>query len=315
MERHTRELEECIMGVRMLPVAGVFHRIERLVHDLAASTGKSIRLEISGEDTEIDTSMVEGIGDPLTHIVRNAADHGIESPAERAAAGKPELGLIRLSAYHEDGGVVIAVSDDGRGLIFEAGLPAADQVTAISGRGVGMDVVRRNVEALNGSVTVESEAGLGSTIRLRLPLTPAVVEGLLARVGNDTYILPLTAVLESVRPKASAIRMVAGQGEMVMLRGEPVPLVRLHRLFRVSGAVTRASEGVAVIVEHQGRRLALLADQLPGQQQVAIGSLEANYRRVAGVAGATILGDGRPALIVDVPGIANMAAARGVSAA
>jgi two-component system chemotaxis sensor kinase CheA len=344
MERHTRELQERIMGVRMLPVAGVFHRMQRLVHDLAASTGKSIRLEISGEDTEIDKSMVEGIGDPLTHIIRNAADHGIEAPAERAAAGKPEQGLIRLSACHEGGSVVIAVSDDGRGLdaakiraraverglireneeipeeqvrmlIFEAGFSTAERVTDISGRGVGLDVVRRNVEALNGAVSVESEAGRGSAIRLRLPLTLAILEGLLARVGSDTYILPLTAILESVRPRASAVRVVAGQGEVVMLRGEPVPLVRLHRLFHIPGAVTNPAEGITVIVEHQGRRLALLADQLLGQQQVVIKSLEANYRRVDGVAGATILGDGHPALIVDVPGIVNMASARSVAAA
>ena len=287
MERHTRELQERIMGVRMLPVAGVFHRMERLEHDLAASTGKSIRLEICGEDTEIDKGMVDGIGDPLTHIVRNAAGHGIESPAERAAAGKPEQGLIRLSACHEGGSVVIEVSDDGRGLdaariraravergliraneersdeqlrllIFEAGFSTADTVTDISGRGVGLDVVRRNVEALNGAVTVESEAGRGSAIRMRLPLTLAILEGLLARVGGDTYILPLTAILESVRPKASAIRLVAGGGELVMLRGEPVPLVRLHRLFHIPGAATNPAEGITVIVEHEGRRLALL---------------------------------------------------------
>ena len=344
MERHTRELQERIMGVRMLPVAGVFHRMRRLVHDLAAATGKSIAVEISGEDTEIDKSMVEGIADPLTHIVRNAADHGIESPAERAASGKPEQGLIRLSARHEGGCVLIEVSDDGRGLdaakiraraverglireseeltveqarmlIFEAGFSTAEKVTDISGRGVGLDVVRRNVEGMNGTVAVESEAGRGSAVRLRLPLTLAILEGLLARVGADTYILPLTAILESVRPKPSAVRTIAGQGEVVMLRGEPVPLVRLHALFRIPGEVTSAAEGITVIVEHQGRRLALLADQLLGQQQVVIKSLEANYRRVDGVAGATILGDGRPALIVDVPGIVNMASARGAAAA
>ena len=344
MERYTRELQERVMGVRMLPVAGVFHRMQRLVHDLASSTGKSIRLEISGEDTEIDKSMVDGIGDPLTHIIRNAADHGIESPAERAAAGKPEQGAIRLSACHEGGSVVITVSDDGRGLdmakirqraaerglireneeltdeqtrmlIFEAGLSTAEKVTDISGRGVGMDVVRRNVEGMNGSLGVESEPGKGCAIRLRLPLTLAILEGLLAKVGPDTWILPLAAILESVRPKASEIRMVAGQGEVVMLRGEPVPLVRLHRLFHIGGAVTHAAEGITVIVEHQGRRLALLADQLLGQQQVVIKSLEANYRKVDGVGGATILGDGRPALIVDVPGIVSMASARSAVAA
>jgi two-component system chemotaxis sensor kinase CheA len=344
MERYTRELQERIMGVRMLPVAGVFHRMQRLVHDLAASTGKSIRFEISGEDTEIDKGMVEGIGDPLTHLIRNAADHGIESPAERAAAGKPEQGLIRLSACHEGGSVVIEVFDDGRGLnetkiraravergllreneeltgeqvrllIFEAGFSTADRITGISGRGVGLDVVRRNVDAMNGSVGVESEEGRGCAIRLRLPLTLAILEGLLARVGSDTWILPLTAILESVRPKASEIRMIAGQGEVVMLRGEAVPLVRLYRLFQVPGAVTNPAEGITVIVEHQGRRLALLTDQLLGQQQVVIKSLEANYRKVEGVAGATILGDGRPALIVDVPGIVNMATARNLAAA
>jgi two-component system chemotaxis sensor kinase CheA len=294
MERHTRELQERIMGVRMRPVAGVFHRMQRLVRDLAMATGKAIALEISGEDTEIDKSIVKGIADPLTHIVRNAA-------------GNLEEGHIRLSARHEGGCALIEVSGDGRELDgAKVRLRAAER---------GMDVVRRNVEAMSGSVTVESEAGHGSTVRLRLPLTLAILEGLLARVGADTYILPLASILESVRPKPTAVRMIAGQGEVVMLRGEPVPLVRLHRLFRIPGAVTSAAEGITVIVEHQGRRLALLADQLLGQQQVVIKSLEGNHRRVDGVAGATFLGDGRPALIVDVPGIANMASMRGAAAA
>ncbi len=336
LERYTRELQERVMRVRMLPIGTIFGRFPRLVRDTAAALGKQAALEMSGEDTEMDKGVVERIADPLMHLIRNAVDHGIETGADRMAAGKPEQGVIRLAASHQGGNVVIEISDDGRGLdarrirakaiergllgpeaelsdeqavsiIFEPGFSTAATVSDLSGRGVGMDVVRKNVDALNGAVGVTSSPGRGTTVRIKLPLTLAILDGLCLRIGEQKFILPLAAIVESIRPLPGAVKTVAGRGETVLVRGEPVAMLRLHALFHVPDAETDPNQALLVIVEHEGRRLALLVDELLGQQQVVIKSLETHYRKVDGITGATILGDGRAALILDVAGIAQMA--------
>jgi two-component system chemotaxis sensor kinase CheA len=293
-------------------------------------------LEVSGEETELDKIVIEKISDPLTHLLRNAIDHGLESPAERLAAGKPETGQVRLQAYQQGGSVYLEVSDDGRGLdrdrivakarehglldpdqvpteeealglIFRPGISTADRVTALSGRGVGMDVVKRNLEALGGSITIRSERGRGTHFRIKLPLTVAVLDGQAVEVGDQTYLLPLVAILESVRPAPGSVHSLAGAGEIVVVRGQTLPLIRLHHLFRLETRVQDPSQGLVVVVEHEGRLAAVLVDEILGQQQVVIKSLEANFTKVEGVAGATILGDGRVALILDVPELMALA--------
>ncbi|MBZ5608420.1 MAG: chemotaxis protein CheA [Acidobacteriia bacterium] len=336
MERHIRELQERVMSVRMLPIGHIFGRFPRLVRDVSVQLGKDVRLQIAGEDTELDKSVVEQMGDPLTHLIRNAIDHGIESPEDRRRSGKPEQGLIRLAASHQAGSVIVEVSDDGGGLdtdairrkalergligasdslsedqvrelIFAPGFSTAPAVSDLSGRGVGMDVVKRNVAALNGSVSLASEPGRGTTVRISLPLTLAILDGLLLKVGSETYVLPLVAIVESIRPAAGQVRLVAGRGEVALVRGEALPLLRLHGLFGIPTQVQDPCQGLTVIIEHGGQRFALLVDELLGQQQVVIKSLEANYRKVEGVLGATILGDGRAALILDVGGLSQVA--------
>jgi two-component system chemotaxis sensor kinase CheA len=288
--------------------------------------------------------LIEGIGDPLTHLVRNSADHGLEGPEERKANGKSELGTIRLNAYHDGGNICITVEDDGRGLnrekivskaverriiadgatmsdediyqlIFRAGFSTADQVTDVSGRGVGMDVVKRNIEDLGGSVGIESFPGKGSKLTLKLPLTLAIIDGMAVRVGEDNYIIPLLTVTESIRPKLTDLQRIAGKGEVVNLRGEWVPVVRLYEIFQSIPDYTDPTQALLVIVEVDGRRVAVLVDELTGQQQVVIKSLEQNYRKIEGISGATILGDGQIALIVDVPGLTKLARAGGRTAA
>jgi two-component system chemotaxis sensor kinase CheA len=336
IDRHTRELQERVMAVRMLPISTVFGRLPRLVRDLAAATGKQLELEISGEDTELDKAIVERIVDPLTHLIRNAADHGIESAEERRKAGKRPQGVIQAKAFHEGGNIVVEVSDDGRGLdlerirqkgiargligphdelneqqlhslIFHPGFSTADSVTGISGRGVGMDVVRQNVEALGGSISLSSVLGKGSSFRIRLPLTLAIMDGLSVRVGAETFLAPLVSVVETIQPAPSQLKTVAGEGELVLVRQEPIPLVRLNRLFRIDGAVDDPSLGLVVLAEIDGRRMALLVDELLGQQQVVIKSIETHYRKVEGILGATILGNGRVALILDLSGVWKLA--------
>lgn len=337
MERNTRELQERVMAVRMLPIGNVFSRYPRLVRDLAATLNKKIAVQMFGEETELDKSVIERIGDPLTHLVRNAADHGLETPEERQQAGKSEQGVIRLQAFHQGGNVIIEVADDGRGLntdrirqkaiaqgligaednlneeqihalIFHPGFSTAAVVSDVSGRGVGMDVVKKNIESLNGTVSINSEAGRGSRIRIKLPLTLAIIDGLSLSVGDEIYILPLTAIIESIRPRPEQVKRVMGQGEVVVVRGEFLPLLRLHALFDVPARVTDPSRGLVVIVENEGRRFGLLVDELLGQSQVVIKNLEANYRKVEGAIGATIMGDGRVALILDVLGLSRLAA-------
>ena len=336
MNRHARELHERMMGIRMLPLKTLFARFPRLVRDLAATSGKQVVLDVSGEETELDKNVIEKIGDPLTHLIRNAVDHGLESPATREAAGKPEVGHVRLQAYQQGGSIYIEVADDGRGidrerivakaiehglvapdqtltadeafaLVFRPGISTAEKVTEISGRGVGMDVVKRNVGSLGGSITIRSETGKGTRFRIKLPLTLAIMDGQALEVGGEVYLLPLVAITESVRPTADSLHAVAEGAEVVMVRGRALPLIRLARLLGTQPRTEDPTKGLVVIVEHEGRLAALLVDELLGQQQVVIKSLETNFKKMDGIAGATILGDGRVALILDVPGLVALA--------
>jgi two-component system, chemotaxis family, sensor kinase CheA len=337
MERHTRELQERVMSIRMVPLSTVFRRLPRMVHDLAASIGKKVKLEVEGETTEIDKSMVEQLVDPLTHLVRNAVDHGLEPPADRKAAGKDEEGTIRLRAFHQGGNVVIEVTDDGRGinrgavrakaedrgliapgavltddqiheLIFQPGFSTAAVVSDISGRGVGMDVVKRNVESLNGSLSLSSEAGMGTQVRVRLPLTLAILEGLAVRVGLQTFVIPLLSVVESFRPTRNQVRSVLGSPDVIDVRGTSLPIVRLCNVFGIPGAESDPCATLLCVVESNGRNLAVVVDEVLGQHQVVVKSLERNFRKVDGLMGATILGDGRVAMIVDVLALSRSAA-------
>lgn len=333
LERNTRELQEAVMSVRMLPMQFVFSRFPRVVRDAAGKLGKQVALKTEGEGTELDKGVIEKITDPLTHIVRNAVDHGIESPEVRKAAGKPESGQISLKAAHQGGHIVIEVSDDGGGLnrdkiiasarkngievddnisdedayqlIFAPGLSTAAEVTDLSGRGVGMDVVRKNILGLGGQVHVTSAPGKGSKVSIRLPLTLAILDGMSVKVGKDIFIVPLNYIIESLQPEAANIKTIAGTQRVIHVRGEYLPLMSLHNVYNTSKA--NADNPLVVLLESDGRKLAVEVDELLGQQQVVIKNLENNYRRVHGVAGATILGDGRVALIVDVPALTEVA--------
>jgi two-component system chemotaxis sensor kinase CheA len=336
LERNTRELQESVMRIRMLPISFVFNRFPRLVHDLSGKLGKHVELKMSGEGTEVDKTVIEKMADPLVHLVRNSLDHGIESPAERRAAGKPETGSIWLNAYHKGGNIVIEVKDDGHGLdtdrihakamerglitadarlsteqiyelLFMPGFSTAETVSDVSGRGVGMDVVRSNIRSVGGSIEIASEPGRSSTFTIRLPLTMAILDGQSVLVGTETYILPLVSIVESVQARAQALNRVVGKGEMLRWRDEHITVLRLHELFGVLPRDTDLTRGLIVVVEAEGRHLGLFVDDLLGQQQVVIKSLEANYRRIEGVSGATILGDGSVALILDIPGLIRQA--------
>lgn len=339
LERNTRELQEGVMRIRMLPISFSFNRFPRLVHDLSQKLGKQVELRVSGEQTELDKTVLEKIGDPLVHLVRNSMDHGIESPEQRLAAGKPETGVLQLNACHQGGNIVIQISDDGAGLnrerildkarerglvgasetpapteidnlIFEPGFSTADAVSDVSGRGVGMDVVRRNINDLGGSIEVASEPGQGSTITIRLPLTLAILDGQQVRVGHEIYIIPLVSIVESLQIKPAQVNSVAGQAQVYKLRDEYIPIVNMHEVFGVEERVGDFAEGLLVVVEGDGRKVGLVVDDLLGQQQVVIKSLESNFKRVDGVAGATILGDGTVALIVDVGGLIRLSKQR-----
>ncbi|WP_396615750.1 chemotaxis protein CheW [Lysobacter soli] len=333
LDRNTRDLQEAVMGVRMLPVEFAFSRFPRMVRDLAARLDKKVRLRTSGEATELDKGVIEKIVDPLVHLVRNSIDHGLESPADRRAAGKDETGTISLNAQHQGGHIVIEITDDGRGLdrerilrkaaerglpigdnptdaqvwdlVFHPGFSTAEQLTDLSGRGVGMDVVKKNIAALGGQVEIRSKKGTGTTVSIRLPLTLAILDGMTVAVGGEVFILPLNSVIESLQPAAGDIRTIAGEARVLRVREDYLPLVDLAAQYGLSGAQpgTHASNGIAVVVEADGQRLSLEVDELLGQQQVVVKNLEANYRRVQGISGATILGDGRVALIVDVGGL------------
>ncbi len=327
LTRNTRHLQEAVMSIRMMPMDYVFSRFPRMVRDLAAKLGKKVDFVTQGAATELDKGLIERIIDPLTHLVRNSIDHGIELPAVRQAAGKDATGRLTLSAMHRGGHVVIEVSDDGGGLkrerilakarqqglpvsdnmsdgdvwqlIFAPGFSTAETVTDVSGRGVGMDVVKRNITTLGGQVDIRSVAGVGTTVSIALPLTLAILDGMSVRSGDEIYILPLNYVLESLQPRPQDISDIAGQGQVIRVRGEYLPLVSLRQMFSTSSQQD-AARGIAVILEAEGNKAALLIDELVGQQQVVVKNLEANYRRVAGISGATILGDGSVALILDV---------------
>jgi len=333
LERNARDLQEAVMSIRMMPMDYVFSRFPRLVRDIAVKMGKQIELQTYGRATELDKSLIERIIDPLTHLVRNSLDHGIETPEKRVAAGKDPVGQLILSAEHNGGNIVIEVSDDGGGLnrekilkkalaqglpvsentpdeevwqlIFAPGFSTAEQVTDISGRGVGMDVVRRNIQDMGGHVQLSCVPGEGTTTRIVLPLTLAILDGMSVRVGDETFILPLNHVTESLQPSEDQMYSVAGNERVMQVRGEYLPLVELHRVFGVQGAQADATQAIAVIMQAQDRRFALLVDHLVGQHQVVVKNLESNYRKVPGVSAATILGDGSVALIVDVFALAR----------
>ncbi|MFX1763558.1 chemotaxis protein CheA [Paraburkholderia sp. A1RI-2L] len=328
LERNARDLQEAVMSIRMMPMDYVFSRFPRLVRDLAAKLGKQVELVTFGQATELDKSLIERIIDPLTHLVRNSLDHGIETVEARRAAGKDGTGQLVLSAAHHGGNIVIEVSDDGAGLrrdkilakaikqgmqvsetmtdeevwnlIFMPGFSTADQVTDVSGRGVGMDVVKRNIQSMGGHVEITSHAGKGTTTRIVLPLTLAILDGMSVKVGSEIFILPLNFVMESLQPRHEDIYTVTNGDRVVRVRGEYLPLVALHDVFNVEGARTDPTQGIVTIMETEGRRFAMLIDELVGQQQVVVKNLETNYRKVHGISAATILGDGSVALIVDV---------------
>ena len=335
LTRNTRELQESVMQIRMLPISFAFNRFPRLVHDLSRKLGKKVELSLSGEGTELDKTVLEKIADPLVHLVRNALDHGLEQPEVRLAAGKSETGTIELAAFHEGGNIIIEVKDDGSGLnkakilqrarerglvaadaelsdeqihnlIFAAGFSTADVVSDVSGRGVGMDVVRRNIQDLGGVVQISSVHGQGSTIRIRLPLTLAILDGQLVRIGAETYVISLVAIVETIQVRKDRLNAVPGGAELFRLRDEYIPVVRLYEMFGVEPDSRAIEDGLLVVVEAEGRRFGVLVDDLLAQQQVVIKTLETNYRQVAGVAGATILGDGTVALIIDVPGLVQV---------
>ena len=340
LERNMRELQESVMRVRMLPISFVFSRFPRMVRDLSARLGKQVDLKMSGEQTELDKTVLEKIGDPLVHLVRNSVDHGIELPDVRTANGKVASGTVFLEAYHKGGNITVEVGDDGGGLnkdrilakardrgligpneqladeqiyelIFLAGFSTAEQTTDISGRGVGMDVVRRNIKELGGTIEVRSQLGKGSRFIITLPLTLAIVDGQSVSVGGETYIVPLITIIESLQLKAGMVNRVAGQGEVFWFRDRYLPVVRLYELFGTKPRTTQLHEGLIMVVEGEGRqRVGLFVDDLLGQQQVVIKSLETNFRRVEGVSGATILGDSQVALILDVPGLIRVASQR-----
>ena len=328
LERNTRDLQEAVMSIRMIPMAMVFNRFPRMLRDLASKLGKKVELVTLGESTELDKGMVEKITDPLTHLVRNSCDHGIELPAERLARGKPEQGTLTLVASHQGGSIVIEVRDDGKGLnrhkliqkarekgidapdsmsdnevwnlIFAPGFSTAEVVTDVSGRGVGMDVVKKNITALGGTVDIDSAEGYGMSVKVRLPLTLAIMDGMSVGVADECYILPLQSVVESFQIKPGMIKTLGGSGQVVEVRDEYMQVIDLERVFEVPRPHGSVSSNIMVVVEAEGARVALLVDELLGQQQVVVKNLEANYRKVPDVSGATIMGDGRVALILDV---------------
>ncbi len=334
LERNTRDLQESVMSIRMMPIGFVFSRFPRVVRDLAGKLGKKVELVTVGEGTELDKGLIEKLADPLTHLVRNSLDHGVEMPDKRAAAGKPEKGTITLRASHQGGNIMIEVIDDGAGLsrdkilakarekdipvtdgmsdqdvfglIFAPGFSTAEVVTDVSGRGVGMDVVKRNISEMGGHVEIDSSLGHGTRIIIRLPLTLAILDGMSIAVGDEIFIVPLTYIAESLQPGESDIKTISGSGRVVHVRGEYIPLIALYEIFGMTPKITDPSKGIVVLLEAEGKKAAMFIDELVGQHQVVIKSLETNYRKVSGVSGATIMGDGRVALILDVGTLVRM---------
>ena len=335
LAKTSRDLQELSLSLRMVPMQATFQKMARLVRDLSRKLNKPVDLELHGEETELDKTVVDQLGDPLMHMVRNGLDHGLEEPAERVAAGKPATGRLALRAYHQGGNIYIELTDDGRGLdrdrilrkavekgivregqrltdaevyalIFEPGFSTAKAVTDVSGRGVGMDVVRRNVEALQGNILIRTQLGKGTTFTVRLPLTLAIMDGLMVGLGGDVYVIPLLSVVESFRPRRDEVRTAAARGTVISMRGEVYPLLRLHELLGRPAEVTDPCRGLVVLVEDQGKKFALLVDELLGQMQAVVKSLDENYQRIDGLAGATILGDGRVAMILDIHGLTQL---------
>ena len=336
LAHNTRDLQESVMRIRMLPISFVFSRFPRLVRDISQKLDKQVELTLIGEGTELDKTVMEKISDPMVHLIRNSLDHGLETTSERIAAGKDETGNVTLNAYHQGGNIVIEIIDDGRGLntekikqkaianglieetdglsdqeinelIFQPGFSTADQVSDISGRGVGMDVVKRNINALNGTVEVASEPGVGSTFTIRLPLTLAILDGQLVKVGDNIYIIPLVSIVESLQVDMNKVNSVGGGVDVLRLREEYIPILRLHELFNHPEACQSLQDGLLVVVESDNEKVGLLVDDLLAQQQFVIKSLEANYKKVDGISGATILGSGSISLIVDISGLVKMA--------
>jgi two-component system, chemotaxis family, sensor kinase CheA len=343
LARNTRELQESVMQIRMLPISFAFNRFPRIVYDLSRKLAKKVELKLTGENTELDKTVLEKISDPLVHLVRNALDHGLETPEQRTAAGKHDTGTIELGAFHEGGNIIIEVRDDGAGLnkakilrkarerglvaadqelteeqidnlIFMPGFSTADQISDVSGRGVGMDVVRRNINDLGGHVQISSKEGRGSTIRIRLPLTLAILDGQLVRVGKEIYIISLLAIVETIQVSKDRVNTLAGRTEVFRSRDEYLPIVKLCDQFGVEPDSKRAEDGLLVVVESDGKRAGVLVDDLLAQQQVVIKSLESNFKPVSGIAGATILGDGTVALIIDVPELIRSSGSGAVTA-
>jgi two-component system, chemotaxis family, sensor kinase CheA len=339
LARNTRELQESVMQIRMLPISFAFNRFPRLVHDLSRKLGKLVEIKLSGENTELDKTILEKISDPLVHLVRNSLDHGLETPEQRTESGKTPNGTIELSAFHEGGSIIIEVRDDGAGLnkkrilqkarerglvaadqdlsddqidnlIFMPGFSTAEQISDVSGRGVGMDVVRRNINDLGGHVQIFSREGLGSTVRIQLPLTLAILDGQLVRVGKEIYIISLLAIVETIQVSQDRLSTVLGRSEIFRLRDEYLPVVKLSEMFGTEPDANAAEEGLLVVVEADNKRVCVLVDDLLAQQQVVIKSLESNFKPVPGIAGATILGDGAVALIIDVRDLIHAAAER-----
>lgn len=343
LERNARDMQESVMSIRMMPMDYVFSRFPRVIRDVSAKLGKQVRLDTFGKETELDKGLIERIIDPLTHLVRNSLDHGIETPDIRLAKGKEATGQLLLSAQHHGGNIVIEVSDDGAGLnrekilakalqqdlpvsetmpdeevwqlIFAPGFSTADQVTDISGRGVGMDVVKRNIQEMGGHVEIQSRGGRGTTTRIVLPLTLAILNGMSVKVGSEAYILPLSYVIESLQPLAEHLHSITSEGHVIKVRGEYLPLIELHRVFDVSGAQVNPTQGILVIVQADDARFALLVDELLGQHQVVVKNLETNYRKVPGISAATILGDGSVAFIIDVAAMPRIQRAQAASSA
>ena len=338
LDRNTRDLQQAVMSIRMMPMEFVFSRFPRLVYDVSTKLGKKVNLRTQGRETELDKELIELLVDPLTHVVRNAIDHGIESPEERRAAGKPEMGTVGMRATHRGGSVIIEITDDGRGLdrdriiakarelgmladesmsdqdawglVFEAGFSTAKEVTSLSGRGVGMDVVRRNIASLGGSVSISTVKGEGTVITIQVPLTLAVLDGMIVSVGGEQYIIPLEFVAEAFKPGPDDIRTIVNQASLVAVRGEQLPIVRLEDVVKLPASDAARPEPLCLVVEVDNRRAALLVDSLVGQQQLVVKSLDTNLHSVPGVAGATILGDGRVALILDVATVTRTTASR-----
>jgi two-component system chemotaxis sensor kinase CheA len=341
LERNARDLQESVMSIRMMPMDYVFSRFPRVIRDVSAKLGKQIRLDTFGKETELDKGLIERIVDPLTHLVRNSLDHGIETPDVRTRNGKDATGQLLLSAQHHGGNIVIEVSDDGAGLnrekilakalqqgmpvseamtddevwqlIFAPGFSTAEQITDISGRGVGMDVVKRNIQEMGGHVEIQSRGGRGTTTRIVLPLTLAILNGMSVKVGSEAYILPLSYVIESLQPLEEHLHSITADGHVIKVRGEYLPLIELHRVFDVAGAQTKPTQGILVIVQADDTRFALMVDELLGQHQVVVKNLETNYRKVPGISAATILGDGSVAFIIDVAAMPRIQRAQAAS--